>query len=349
LPYIDRVRMRTVGNQENAVLAAISGEIDIAQRNFQQLDSLPVLIENEDRGGYKILFWRGSEFTNGTIMRVNMNLLDPNYKELRELLRNKRFRQALSMALDREDMIETLFVGQGTPATYGMNSSSPYWGEEVKEAVQKYAVHAPDRSKEIFRELELRYNGDQLQYGDGTPVTIIIDVNAEWTFAVKVAESIANYWRLVGIDARINPLDRGTGNQRRARGMNHVDLWGPVSGELPLYRTRQEPFYASVLDDRYFGPNRVPEWLDIPTATRPEGGEEYMELYNRIRATGPEGHVEAMKDMAKFQGEWLFTITTAVDLPLMVYRSNRMGNIPDVGISIHDVKFEKPEQFFIKQ
>jgi peptide/nickel transport system substrate-binding protein len=53
LPYIHKVTMRDVANQEVLSLSAVAGEFDFQDRGLP-LSSLPVLLSNEQRGNYKI-------------------------------------------------------------------------------------------------------------------------------------------------------------------------------------------------------------------------------------------------------------------------------------------------------
>ena len=39
LPYIDRMRFQVLADQESAILKGIAGEVDLAERNFQVLET----------------------------------------------------------------------------------------------------------------------------------------------------------------------------------------------------------------------------------------------------------------------------------------------------------------------
>ncbi|MBV7339101.1 hypothetical protein KFU94_64980 [Chloroflexi bacterium TSY] len=76
LPYCDNYAFPFAGTQENAVLMAVDGQIDVAIRNMQLFESLPTLRENEERGGYRLLFWPGTSFTTGNHITFNYRIAD---------------------------------------------------------------------------------------------------------------------------------------------------------------------------------------------------------------------------------------------------------------------------------
>ncbi len=56
LPYIDEARFTFFADAEALNLAAIGGEIDMQGRHIK-MSNYPVLVENDDKGGYDVLTW----------------------------------------------------------------------------------------------------------------------------------------------------------------------------------------------------------------------------------------------------------------------------------------------------
>src|SRR5690606_4639914 len=101
LPYIDRVHERFL-NADLQVLAILNGEIDFkAQGN--ELASYPTLKENESKGGYQVLLPAGSIGTN---LAFNITHIDP---KLREVYGDLRFREAVSLGINREEINEVMY------------------------------------------------------------------------------------------------------------------------------------------------------------------------------------------------------------------------------------------------
>ena len=102
LPYIDRVVM-ALTDPKLVPLKTASGESDLQSRGLNFSD-ITFLKENEERNDYSLRLWstvRGSELA----IYPNLNASDPVW---RELLRDVRFRRALSLAIDRERTAEEL-------------------------------------------------------------------------------------------------------------------------------------------------------------------------------------------------------------------------------------------------
>ena len=105
LPYIDRVHERFL-NADLQTLAILNGEVDFkAQGN--ELRAIPTLKENEAKGGYTSCCRAGSI---GSPSAFNITHADP---KLRAVYGDLRFRQAVSHAINRDEMNQVLYFGLG--------------------------------------------------------------------------------------------------------------------------------------------------------------------------------------------------------------------------------------------
>ena len=113
LPYFDRVQFTLAENLEVINLRAMAGEYDEQERHID-LGKLPVLLDNQEKGNYKVhldLGFAGSDF----MFHVNQSYKgDP---EIRKWLTNADFRRALSLGIDRDQLNETFWLGVGTPGS----------------------------------------------------------------------------------------------------------------------------------------------------------------------------------------------------------------------------------------
>ncbi|MBJ6922934.1 ABC transporter substrate-binding protein, partial [Vibrio cholerae] len=125
LPYLDAVRWRYSEDQEEMVLRAANGEADYQHRNIGQTSYRPLLIENEKKGGYTYEF-RPSTLSTELAIALNQTTKDPLK---RELFQNKDFRIALSHAIDREEISETVFSGSVGPYQVAPLKISPFYDE----------------------------------------------------------------------------------------------------------------------------------------------------------------------------------------------------------------------------
>ena len=99
LPYLDKVEFNLVQERQMTIMKAVAGEIDMQTRHLSLAD-YTLLAENAEKGDYKVLQWRQGNGSDTTLY-VNQNVPD---KALRPIFEDVRFRQALSLAINREEI-----------------------------------------------------------------------------------------------------------------------------------------------------------------------------------------------------------------------------------------------------
>ncbi len=130
LPYIDRVQLQMISEVETIVLTAINGQLDYQHRHIFGIQNRPVLAENAVKGGYKMMALSG---TGANSVGLWLNHSTKNAK-LRNLIRNKDFRIALSQAIDRKEINDIVLPW---PRTAMADRAA-----EAIEVVQRKAWHA---------------------------------------------------------------------------------------------------------------------------------------------------------------------------------------------------------------
>jgi len=342
LPYADGYSFPVVGTQDNAILKAIAGEIDVAERNMQLIEKVPLLKQNEGAGKYKTLLWHGNAFTQASFVSFDYILTDPAYPELRGMLRTPGFRTALSAALDRADLNQTLFLGLGRPTRFGINSSSPYWDKDVEAIVQQNVERDVQKANMLLTSLGLmdRNNDGIREYPNGKPVTIILDVASEITNHARAGEIVVRNWRDVGIDAKLNTIARANLIARQTDRTFHANIWGIDAGDLPLLRPTNEIFTMWNITRDYFTAAKDPP---------PDEINQVFALQSKILGTADSKEsVSLFKQLIKLRVDNTIEAHFVADVPVLLVRGNRMGNIPDVGYSLQTYIIENPEQFYIK-
>ena len=120
LPYIDRVQSTQV-DFETYKLKVLNGEAAIA--NWISFEDFTLFKQNEAKGGYTIELIDGNRGSQHTY-HVNQTHSEP---VLGEVMRDIRFRRALSLAIDRDEMNETPWSGMGVPRAGTLVSSVSYY------------------------------------------------------------------------------------------------------------------------------------------------------------------------------------------------------------------------------
>ena len=95
---------------------------------LRQLSALP---GGKEKGDYRILQW-----TRGYITERSSLSTRPQGPGDAPILGDKRFRWALSLGINREEIIEAVYLGMAEPSQVSPLTSSPfYWEEQAKDLI----------------------------------------------------------------------------------------------------------------------------------------------------------------------------------------------------------------------
>ena len=204
LPYIDRILLKQM-TPDMATLAASNGEVSMqwGLRFFYQYTRLMTL---RDKNQFEVYHWSNG---HGTLFAILPNLnrrIDPSKPasiKKRDLLNKKAFRQALSLALDRQEIIRAEFNGLTIPAQIGPGPDSPYYNASLYRA---YTDYDPNRANRLLDGLHLiERDSDGIRvFPDGTPLTLYLVVAS--TQKPDRVENILDYWAQVGVRVVLRTL-----------------------------------------------------------------------------------------------------------------------------------------------
>jgi peptide/nickel transport system substrate-binding protein len=149
LPYIDRIEWEFLGDPEVLLLRTLNGEVEFMNYYANALQNKAVFFDNMEEGDYH--FFDQVRDTANTLM-LNLNMNTEN-EVLREVFQNKDFRVALSHAINRQEIIDTVFVGQGIPYQGAPKPTSEYYNEELATQYTEYDVELANQMlDEIYPE-----------------------------------------------------------------------------------------------------------------------------------------------------------------------------------------------------
>jgi len=106
LPYIDRISHRLVENPDMINFKAMTGELDMQFRHILYTN-YPLLMNGREKGNYQV-FKYTDDFETNMAIGINLNNKDP---VLRKIVQDKRFRIAMSLAMNREEINELCYLG----------------------------------------------------------------------------------------------------------------------------------------------------------------------------------------------------------------------------------------------
>ena len=136
LPYIDRVVLN-IADAKLIPAKAGAGETDLQARHLAFGD-YPYLKEGEKRSGYRVSLW---DTTKGAHVALfpNLNVEDDAW---RALVRDARFRRALSLGIDREEINYVIYYGLAREGNDSVLPGSPLYRPEYRERWTAYDLAA---------------------------------------------------------------------------------------------------------------------------------------------------------------------------------------------------------------
>jgi ABC-type transport system substrate-binding protein len=120
---------------------------------------------------------------------------------------DRRVREALNRAVNREEIQATLLGGKGEPMPVPFfHSSLPGWNPQWLERYDEMYGYDPERARELLAEVEEEI-GQPL---DWSGTIFVLTPRPALPQLVDVGEAINNYWRAVGVDIKLQEMEFAT-------------------------------------------------------------------------------------------------------------------------------------------
>lgn len=285
LPYFNRVVYQMVADPEVLLLKTLQGEIDMMDQYIATPANKPVLFDGQEAGGYG--FYTLKE-TAANVMVFQLNLAHPDPVK-NALFNTREFRQALSVAIDRQALIDAVFVGQGSPAQPSLVETDPLYNERL---AKQHTEYDPDQANQLLDALLPNKDGDGIRLdSEGRRLSLIFEIDQTRTTFIDMMQLAIPMLQAVGVDAQMQTMDRSLWETRVRNGREFdatCHQFGANSG------------IAAMLDARYFVPFNsnalyAPGWSlyftqpDNPDAIEPPAPvKAQQELYKQLLATGDQ-------------------------------------------------------------
>lgn len=134
---------------------------------------------------------------------ANLRLFYLGFKISRENLSDVRVRRALSMAIDRKQIVDSIYFGNGEPATSFIHPKTP--GFDPK-AVPEFVRYDPVAAGKLLDEAGWVMGTDGFRHKDGKKLTLLLNGFAGGR-SPKVAEAAQGFWRKIGVDLQLQMWD----------------------------------------------------------------------------------------------------------------------------------------------
>ena len=222
LPYIDRISMGLAENLEVLNLRAIAGQYDYQARHVS-LANLPVFLENAEAVGYTVYLDPAQHGADGAFQ---FNLSYDGDPEVAMWLKNPDFRRALSVAVDRDQINEIIFLGIGVAGSAVVAESSVFNpGPEWRD---KWSTYDPDTANQMLDDLGLTERdseGFRLRTDNGERLIIELPTIPAFIQFTQLAELVKEDWADVGIFANVVEQERSLAVGRRDSNDLHIFVW----------------------------------------------------------------------------------------------------------------------------
>ncbi|MBI2958631.1 MAG: ABC transporter substrate-binding protein [Chloroflexi bacterium] len=233
-----------------------------------------------------------------------------------------RVRQALSLAVNREEIIKTMFYGQASApmptnlSEISQHVDTPRWKNYAASVLN---VYDPEKARQLLKDA-------------GYPQGFSIDI---WTFTQQgapylpsIAQVISGYWAKIGVKGNIVPSDWGT-FQKLARSQ---PVNSQLVGQTSIRRSDVGPFTRKNIASYYGSPASYPGYDALLGDTRPD--------LDKVLAQGA-----SEKDPEKVKELFSQAIQMAADTGVL----SMLVNAPGLGAAGPrvDISFGRPQAITI--
>jgi peptide/nickel transport system substrate-binding protein len=328
LPYIDEVRFTYFADAQALNLQAIAGNFDEQERHIN-MTNYPVLKEQEKAAKkYRVITWPTFGGADAVIALNQTYAADP---AMGKVMANTDFRKALSLAINREQIKESVFLGLGEPRQGVPAPWHPYYPGD--EWAKKYTEFKRDEANKILDGIGLDKkdaNGLRL-LSNGKPATIEISVVPAFGAWPDVALLVSKDWEAVGIKTIVQIRERALHFTMRDNNELMAEVWNEDTSAFPYTgNAKVDPRNSPIL-------TMGPLWLRWYATRGKEGAEppptmkRIVEIVDKARTVGPDEQVKLSQELYRIWAENLFEIGTVGLTPMVqgvVVANTKFQNLP---------------------
>ena len=327
LPYIDRFIL-AVADPKLIPAKTGAGEADLQARDVH-FNNYTFLKQSERQNNYRTLLWRPGKGAHFALF-PNLNVNDPVW---RQVLRDVRFRRALSLAIDRSLVNQVLYFGLAIESNNTVLPQSPLFREAYRDRWARYDRKA---ASQLLDEMGLKRGRDGIRrLPDGRPVEVIVETAGESTEHTDVLELIRETWREIGIKLFSKPSQREAWRNRIYSGETVMSAWSGLENGLAtpenspdeLAPTSQTQYQWPKFGQYFETGGKAGEAPDIAEVKE-------LQRLNRawMEATTRQDRERAWHAMLELHAEQQFTIGVVSGVPQPVVARDTLMNVPERGL-----------------
>jgi peptide/nickel transport system substrate-binding protein len=203
LPYLDQITFIFVPNADAEVIRFQAGDTDIVNR----LSAEDYSVLEKDQAAHSFRVYDAGPSLEYNFLFFNLNSVVPSASDVarkQNWFRQVRFRQAISLAIDRDGMTRLVYRGRATPLWTPVTPASSFWIDS--------AVPHPARSIEQARKLLQAAGFSWSRDGDltdaaGSAVKFSILTSASNSQRAQMATIVQQDLKELGMSVQVVPLE----------------------------------------------------------------------------------------------------------------------------------------------
>ena len=349
LPYLDKVIFEVVDSKLIPIKTG-AGETDLQFRGLF-FKHYTFLKDSEERSGLKTHLWptaRGAHLA----VYPNLNVADD---VLRGVFRDVRFRRALSLAVDRDEINQIMYFGLGIGGNNTVLPASPLYEEEFRF---NWATYDPERANALLDEMGLteRAPDGVRKLPDGRPLDLVVETAGEETEQSDILELVREMWLGIGVRIHIKPSQREVFRNRVFSGETQMAIWFGLENGVPtadmapveFVPTDQNQLQWPMWGQHYQTHGEAGEVPDMPEAKR------LMELFDDWRrAEDKDQRAEIWREILAIYGDQVYSIGLIGGVLQPVVARKDLRNVPEEAMFNWEpgaqIGIYRPDTFWLQQ
>ena len=324
LPYADSF-IFTIANNKLIPAKTGTGEVDL-QARYLRFDDYTFLKKGEERSPYSTRLWKTAKGAHLALF-PNLNVNNPI---LRKLIRDVRFRRALSLSVHRHEINQVIYYGLAIGGNNSVLPESPLYRPTYRNKWANFDLQKANRLLDEIGLVKRDSSGIRLM-PDGSPLHLIIETAGESTEQTDVLELVRDSWLKIGIKIFSKPSQRNVFRNRIFSGETAMSIWSGVENGLITADSSPAEFVPTSQQSLQW-----PKWGQY-YETNGKAGEKptgehvvhLLELYQRWKNTATQKEKSKIwEKILTIHSDQIYSIglVAAVLQPVVV--SSQLKNVP---------------------
>ena len=324
LPYADSF-IFTIANNKLIPAKTGTGEVDL-QARYLRFDDYTFLKKGEERSPYSTRLWKTAKGAHLALF-PNLNVNNPI---LRKLIRDVRFRRALSLSVHRHEINQVIYYGLAIGGNNSVLPESPLYRPTYRNKWANFDLQKANQLLDDIGLVQRDSSGIRLM-PDGSPLHLIIETAGESTEQTDVLELVRDSWLKIGIKIFSKPSQRNVFRNRIFSGETAMSIWSGVENGLITADSSPAEFVPTSQQSLQW-----PKWGQYHE-TNGKAGEKptgehiihLLELYQRWKNTAAQKEKSKIwQKILEIHSDQIYSIglVAAVLQPVVV--SSQLKNVP---------------------